>query len=278
MSLQSEILNEMLGHGGGDAKRWVTHSGQKGLYNLAKADEDAPMAERKKFDAIILYVPADPGRALWPDGKVFQGEGVICQSERSAPGMDRARLGKVDGATLSLLKSHGHTGYCGNCAVPTTVCKLQLVAYILDLEHVKEVDAHNERVDSGELTAERQEVCYTKLSAKGPQSYWNFFSCFKKSLLSVCRKDKVDPTAVVVRFSNEDGAMNSRKVKFEVVGKLRNEDRLKSLADSLAAEAYADANTAQQQSFSHPNEQRSLPEPADDFEVEEFVVGEEPLF
>lgn len=269
--------------------RWVNHSGKDGRYRLGglkeEEAEDNPMAERKKFEAIILYNPADPGQALWPDGKLFQGKEPLCQSERSIDPFDTARVARLAAVDATVLKQMGHTGKCSTCDVRNQgVCKPRLVAYILDLGHKRELDEKNAEIEKwnaahpDEEPKPFHEYNFTKLDAKGPQSVYNFRACYN-DLVKRAKKEGKDLASYVVRFSSAEGANSTHKVKFEIVGEAKED--LHGLATVLAGEAWKAAQTIRQPAPALPaagNTQRALPPAAAQGAFDEEVIDIEDVF
>ena len=236
---------------GGDAMRGIGFSGKTGRYTFGKDDEDG----KKRFQAILLYVTPDHGRALWPDGKVFTGDKALCQSERITPPYD-VPFRSANGSDLAAMHRMGWTGRCSTCQVPSDVCKPQRIAYLLDLHHMQ----------SG------GEPCVSKLFAKGPQSTWNFKACLGK-LMGMARKEGKEPTAYVLEFSSESGSQNSHKVAFSVVGVASEEQR--AIANTLAVEAYHAANKRRTAAPALPASQPVAALPAERVDVVEVVDAEE---
>lgn len=225
------------GQEGGKA-RWMNHNQKQARYILSGADEDSPMAERKKVRAVILYCPADTGRGFWPDNKLISGKLPLCQSERSVAPFDKAFVGKdVDAVKKRVMEQLGWTGHCSNCGVGTDYCKVRLVAYILDLDHVKQVFENN-KDDSNEP----MEHGFTKLDAKGPQSTWNFHKCYKE-LFKQARAEGLTLADYIVEFYSEEGKDSTTKVAFKVVDKLPEASPIRQLAKVLAREALEASKT-----------------------------------
>lgn len=294
----AEIMSEGCGDEPSSSKpqRFINHGGSSGRYivpfreldkdKLRELDADGvaayearkeieeSVADRAKFRAVVLYLPEDPGRALWPDGKVFQGTHPICQSERTAAPYDNARLnGKIDVTTKQVLKKGGHTGQCSTCGIGTDFCKLRLVAYVIDLGHVKAIDAWKAaNPDKAHLV----DYSFSKLDAKGPQSYWNFVSNYKnlKRTASAAGKTIGD---YVVEFSSEPGQLGSKKVAFKIVEQIKREDPLYSFVRILAREAL-EASRMIRKSFSAlsaPKTTQMSALPPETEEVDGYVVPEE---
>jgi len=258
-----EIMNE---GGGADAAagkpaRYISHGGSSGRYTVnvkelsgdelkklspeqrleyqAKREIEEQLSDRGKFRAVILYLPEDPGRALWPDGTVFKGTNVICSSERTAAPYDVARVNtKSDPLAKQVLKKGGHTGQCSTCGIGTDFCKLRLVAYLVDLAHLQAIDQYNEAHPDQPMVLH----AFSKLDAKGPQSYWNFVTCYKKLKRQAVSEQRTLGD-YIVELSNEPGALGSKKVTFKVVGTIAKDDPLHTFVRILAREALESAKT-----------------------------------
>ena len=239
----------------------------------AKVEIEEPIADRGKFRAVILYLPEDPGRALWPDGRVFTGTNVICSSERTMAPYDNARLnGKADPLTKQVLKKGGHTGQCSTCGIGTDFCKLRLVAYIVDLAHIQAIDAYNEAHPDQPMIPH----AFSKVDAKGPQSYWNFVKCYK-DLKRQAVKEGRKLGDYIVEFNNEAGALGSKKVTFKVVGSIAADDPLHTFVRILAREALDSAKTIRKpfNALGAAKETKLSALPAGTEEVDGYIVPDE---
>lgn len=274
----AEIMAEANEGGGATSTpaRWLNQVGKTGRYHLGgltkeelDADPPPPLAERKKVRALILYAPNDPGRALWPDGKIFVGTSPLCQSERSQAPYDAARMGKVPALDKAALKGMGHTGKCSTCGIGTDLCKVRLVAYIVDLDYFKLVNDFNK----ANPNAEPMEHCFTKLDAKGPQNYYNFMTCYR-ALVKQCQKEKNGLSDYIVEFSSEPGAQGSHKVSFKPVDLLPEDSPLRSFCRVLAREALASARVIRKSFSALPSTTHiagALPAPSQS-DADSFVV------
>lgn len=253
MSELDKIWGEMEEYAGVlSGHRSIFFNGQSGLYTFGNKDDGV---FKQKFQAILLYAP-DYGRALWPDGQVFKGKKPLCQSDRASAPYDVAQL-RAEGSDLATMHQMGWSGKCSTCRIPTDVCKVQQVAYVLDLHHLK---------DSGE-------ACVSKLRAKGPSSTWNFKSCLNK-LFALGRKEGKKITDYVIEFgcSKETGNGNG-KVVFVAVGNASDEHR--AIANVLAEEAYQAAIRRRTAAPALPASQPVAALPAERVDVVEVVDAEE---
>lgn len=254
------IMNEGAGDSGegGGRHRYINQVGKTGRYVLGgfkelddaevdklKPEEKAlylleqPLAERKKFKAIILYNPEDVGRALWPDGRHFQGNQPLCQSERSIAPFDTARTQhKMAPMDKLALKGMGHTGACSTCKIGTDLCKVRNVAYVIDLDHVKAINDYNK----ANPNADPMMPTFSKLDAKGPQSTWNFRSKYRE-LINQAKKAGKTLGDFIVEFSAEAGNQGSHKLTFRVVSELAADDPLRPMIRLLAREALEASKT-----------------------------------
>lgn len=253
------------------AEREKLKPDQLEAYEKRKELEEA-IADRAKFKAVVLYVTEDIGRALWPDGRVFTGTSPLCQSERIQAPFDNAFVNsKMDPLHKSALKSAGHTGKCSTCQIGTDLCKPRLIAYIVDLDHIRAVDAYN--AAHPETFVEYQ---LTKLDAKGPQSTWNFRSLYEK----LRKKAKSEGLAIgdyIVEFKSEPGSQGSKKVTFEVVDEIAKDNPLYSFVRMLAREAL-DASKYVRKNFSALPLNKTTTHsalPAGKEEVDGYIVPEE---
>lgn len=219
------------------------------LYNLEKS-----MAERKKFKAVIIYNPEDTGRALWPDGKIFNGNQPLCQSERSIAPFDVARQqSKMQPLDRQALKQLGHTGVCSTCKIGTDLCKVRNVAYILDLDHFKAVNDWN----AANPDKEQMQHQFSKLDSKGPQSTWNFRAKYR-DLKAQAKKENLKLGDYIVEFNAEDGFQGTKKVTFKVVGTISKDDPLHSVVRFIARMAL-DASKIERKPFVALNGKTEMP-------------------
>lgn len=276
--INDDPLDEIMGEGeegGGESvkARYLNQVGKTGRYivggfkeldddqqeklgpaELAKYRMGASLAERKKFKAVILYNPEDIGRALWPDGKVFQGKLPLCQSERSIAPYDVARQqSKMAPLDRQALKQLGHTGQCSTCKIGTDLCKVRNVAYLVDVDHFKAVNAYN----AAHPEAEPLEHVFSKLDSKGPQSTWNFRKCYR-DLKAQAKKEGKRLGDYIVEFSAEEGFQGTSKVTFRVVSVIPEDDPLRHVIKFLARMAL-DASKIERKPFTALNGKTEVP-------------------
>ena len=240
---------------------------QQAAYHQRKAVEE-PVLDRAKFKGVVLYVTEDIGRALWPNGIDFIGTHPLCQSERTAAPFDNAFVNsKMDPIYKQTLKQQGHTGACSTCKISDKICKPRLIAYVVDLDHVKSVEAYN--AANPENPAD---IMLTKIDAKGPQSTWNFRSLYNK-LRRDAKAAGLTIGDYIVEFKSEPGSQGSKKVTFEVVEQIQRDNPLHSLVRILAREALESSKYVRKNFTANKSTQTSTPAGSDD--IDGYVVPAE---
>lgn len=288
--VSSNVRSRYLNFGGASGR--YTSFKKKSKAQVAELDDEKlteykqrlaieePIADRGTVKALILYMTQDMGKAFWPNGKDFVGQNFLCQSERSAPPYDTALMNpRIDPTHKGILKKAGHTGQCSTCPLAgmngsdnKPLCGPRLIAYLVDIDHVKQVNAYNAANPGADVP-----LTFTKLDAKGPQSYWNFKACYGK-LIAEAKKKGRSLSDFVVELTAEPGNLGSKKVTFEIVETLDADSPLRPIAKFLAREAL-DASKVIRKPFSAalPPAKQFGALPAEKTTADEFVVDVEEI-